>query len=96
MRNLEGGRLSFQRNSDQKRAEIDNTIEKPIVPEANKNDDNTEDVESTDNENENGFLGNIYLQKSPYKINNKFVEQIEEQVFQPELLIDALKEFESG
>ena len=38
----------------------------------------------------------MYLQKSPYKINGKFVEQIQEQIFKPVLLVDALKEFESG
>lgn len=47
-------------------------------------------------ENENSFLSQVYLQKSPYKIKGKFVEHIEEQIFLPIQFIDAIKDFQSG
>ena len=47
-------------------------------------------------ENEHSFLDQVYLQKSPYKINGKFVEQISEQIFHPIQFIDAIKDFQSG
>ena len=49
-----------------------------------------------DDEKENAFLHSVYLQKSPYIINGKVVEHIEEQVFHPISFKDAIKGFESG
>jgi hypothetical protein len=60
----------------------------------NQNDDSSED--ELELEDDIYFLNYIYLQKSPYKINGKFVEQIREQIFLPIKFIDAIKDFESG
>ena len=99
MRKPLGEPQSFQPDSAQQRAEKDSgvSVGGAIQPQSIQNDENTEEViESSGNECEKAFLSNVYLQKSPYKIKDKFVEQIEEPVFQPELLVDALKQFESG
>lgn len=47
-------------------------------------------------QNDHTFLRSVYLQKSPYKIIGKVVEQIEDQIFEPLEFIDAIKDFESG
>ena len=66
------------------------------INQSEKSDD-TASLEKADKDsNSKTFLNNVYLQKTPYKIEGKHVEQIDEQAFQPTLFIDAIKEFESG
>ena len=57
--------------------------------------DTDEEIRNQHDE-ENAYLRHVYLQKSPYIINGKVVEQIEDQVFHPISFIDAIKGFESG
>ena len=55
----------------------------------------SEEIESQ-KDDQNAFLSHVFLQKSPYVINGKVVEQIEDQVFDPVCFVDAIKDFESG
>jgi hypothetical protein len=62
-----------------------------------KNPEESDEAMSEDENDEFSFLKNVYLQKSPYKINDqKYVEQIEEQEFCPVLFKEAIKGMHSG
>ena len=58
------------------------------------------DLMSVEKENEkidkNAFLNLIYLAKSPYKINGKFVQSTEDVPSPPVCFLDAIKDFETG
>ena len=42
------------------------------------------------------YLRKVYLQRSSFKINSKHSSVTEQQIFQPVLFHEAIKEFKSG